>query len=176
MSVGKTNMKRMTAEMSFGFSNCALGTMLVAATGQGVAAILLGDERDELRCQLQSRFPGVKLVEDAAALAPAMTKIADFIAAPASGLDLPLDPQGSAFQLLVWQRLREIPAGTSVSYAEIAHRLGRPRAVRAVARACAANALAIAIPCHRVVRSDGSLAGYRWGVARKAALLALEAA
>ncbi|MDT4826431.1 Bifunctional transcriptional activator/DNA repair enzyme Ada [compost metagenome] len=104
-----------------------------------------------------------------------MARVVGFIEAPALGLDLPLDVRGTAFQERVWQALREIPPGSTASYAEIAERIGSPRAVRAVAQACAANSLAVAIPCHRVVRSDGNLSGYRWGVERKRRLLEREA-
>ncbi len=125
---------------------------------------------------MQDEFPKAELIGGDAAFERLVARVVGFVEAPALGLDLPLDVRGTAFQQRVWQALRELPAGTTASYADVARRIGAPRAVRAVARACAQNTLAVAIPCHRVVRSDGRLSGYRWGVERKAALLAAEAA
>lgn len=177
MAARKTNIGGMTVtQLRFALGTCSLGAVLVAATGNGVAAILFGDDPGELRCQLQDRFPRAQLIAGDEGLAQVTAKIIGFIEAPTLGLDLPLDPQGTEFQLLVWRRLCEIPAGATASYAEIARRVGTPKAARAVAQACASNALAVAIPCHRVVSSDGALAGYRWGIGRKRALLAREAA
>ena len=146
-------------------------TKLVAASDKGVCAILLGDDPDVLARDLQDRFPKAALVGGDATFEQWVAKIVGFVEAPRLGLDLPLDVRGTAFQQRVWQALRDIPVGSTASYAEIAARIGSPKAVRAVAQACAANALAVAIPCHRVVRNDRSLSGYRWGVERKRALL-----
>jgi AraC family transcriptional regulator of adaptative response/methylated-DNA-[protein]-cysteine methyltransferase len=162
-------------DIQFAISPCSLGTVLMAQTERGVCAILLGDNAEVLTRDLKRRFsqarvsPGGKAVERAAA------QVAAFVDAPTRGLKLPLDPQGTAFQRRTWQALRRIPAGRTASYAEIARKIGAPTAMRAVAQACAANPLAVAIPCHRVVRRDGGLSGYRWGVERKRALLSREA-
>jgi AraC family transcriptional regulator of adaptative response/methylated-DNA-[protein]-cysteine methyltransferase len=164
------------AEIRFAVGASTLGAILVAATDKGVCAIMLGDDPARLVRDLQDQFPAARLDGGDAAFARLVAIVVGFVEAPDSGLDLPLDVRGTAFQQRVWQALREIPPGTTASYAEIAARIGAPRAVRAVAGACAANALAVAIPCHRVVRTDGSLSGYRWGVERKAALLAREGA
>ncbi|MCM5570350.1 bifunctional DNA-binding transcriptional regulator/O6-methylguanine-DNA methyltransferase Ada [Burkholderiaceae bacterium FT117] len=162
-------------EIRFAIGQCSLGAILVAATGRGVCAILIGDDPDELARDLQDRFPRATLVGGDAAFEKTVATVVGFVEAPRLGLDLPLDVRGTAFQQRVWQALREIPPGSTASYTEIAARIGAPKSVRAVAGACAANALAVAIPCHRVVRNDGGLAGYRWGVARKRALLEREA-
>jgi AraC family transcriptional regulator of adaptative response/methylated-DNA-[protein]-cysteine methyltransferase len=161
-------------EIRFAIGQCSLGAILVAATRRGLCAVLLGDDPEALAKELQDRFPRATLIGDDADFARTVALVVGFVEAPAIGLDLPLDIRGTAFQQRVWQALREIPAGRTASYADIAQRLGQPSAVRAVARACAANALAVAIPCHRVVKQDGSLSGYRWGVARKQALLERE--
>ena len=163
------------AEIKFAVGACSLGSVLVAATEKGICAILLGDEPDELARDLQDRFPNANLIGGDAGFDPLVARVVGFVEAPALGLDLPLDVRGTAFQQRVWQALRDIPAGQTVSYAGIARRIGAPKAVRAVAQACAANTIAVAIPCHRVVRSDGSGSGYRWGVDRKVALLGKEA-
>ncbi len=161
--------------LRFAVAQCSLGAILVASSARGVAAILLGDDPDRLVRDLQDRFPRAQLVGGDAAYEALVARVVGFVEAPHLGLDLPLDIRGTAFQQRVWQALREIPAGSTATYAEIAVRLGTPRAVRAVAGACAANALAVAIPCHRVIRDDGALSGYRWGVDRKRALIAREA-
>lgn len=163
------------SEIRFAVRQCALGAILVAASAQGVCAILLGDDPDVLMCELQDRFPRAPLIGGDVEFAQLVTKVAGFVETPRLGLELPLDLRGTAFQQRVWQALRQIPPGTSLSYRELAARIGAPTAVRAVAAACAANAIAVAIPCHRVVRSDGGLAGYRWGIERKRALLEREA-
>lgn len=163
-------------EIRFAIGQCSLGAILVAATGKGLCAILLGDDPDALARDLQDRFPHATLRGDDPAFARTVALVVGFVEAPAIGLDLPLDIRGTAFQQRVWQALREIPVGQTASYADVARALGMPKAVRAVAQACGANALAVAIPCHRVVKSDGSLSGYRWGVQRKQALLEREAA
>jgi len=162
-------------EIRFAVGQCSLGAILVAATARGVCAILLGDDADALARDLQDRFPRARLIGGDAAFEQWVATVVGFVEAPALGLNLPLDVRGTAFQQRVWQALREIPAGSTASYAEIARRIGAPKSVRAVAQACGANRLAVAIPCHRVVRHDGALSGYRWGVERKRALLEREA-
>ncbi|WP_330947310.1 bifunctional DNA-binding transcriptional regulator/O6-methylguanine-DNA methyltransferase Ada [Thermomonas sp. LB-4] len=158
----------------FAIAQCALGALLVARSQRGLCAISLGDDPDALLRELQDRFPRAELVGGDAAFEQLVAQVVGFVEAPRIGLDLPLDIRGTAFQQRVWEALRKVPAGATVSYAEIAARIGSPGAVRAVAQACAANRLAVAIPCHRVVRSDGALSGYRWGIARKQQLLARE--
>jgi len=147
----------------------------VAKACRLIEAALLGDDPDALVRDLQDRFPKAQLIGGDLDFEPLVARVVGFVEAPALVLDLPLDVRGTAFQQRVWQALRAIPAGATVSYTDIAARLGTPRAVRAVAQACAANALAVAIPCHRVVHKDGALAGYRWGIERKRALLEREA-
>lgn len=159
----------------FALGQCTLGAVLVAQSERGICAILLGDDPEPLLQQLQDQFPRAKLIGGDAAFESVVAQVVGFIEAPAKGLDLPLDVRGTAFQQRVWQALRAIPPGSTASYSEIARRIGRPEAARAVAGACGANAIAVAIPCHRVVRRDGSLSGYRWGVARKQELLRREA-
>jgi AraC family transcriptional regulator of adaptative response/methylated-DNA-[protein]-cysteine methyltransferase len=151
-----------------------LGHALVAATERGVCMTALGDERAALVADLRRRFPAAEIVEDDAALAEWAGRIVAFITRPEAQPDLPLDISGTAFQAQVWRALQKIPLGHTATYTEIAEALGRPQAVRAVAQACASNKLALLVPCHRVVRRDGDLAGYRWGVERKRALLARE--
>lgn len=158
----------------FAIGACWLGSILVAATDRGLCAILLGDDPDELARDLQDRFPKAELIGGDAGFERLVAKVVGLVQQPSAGLDLPLDIRGTAFQQRVWKALREIPAGSTASYTEIAEKIGSPKSVRAVASACAANALAVAIPCHRVVRTDGSLSGYRWGVERKQALLQRE--
>jgi AraC family transcriptional regulator of adaptative response/methylated-DNA-[protein]-cysteine methyltransferase len=158
-------------EIKFAVGQSSLGAILVASSRKGVAAILLGDDPDELVRNLQDRFPKAWLVGADRSYEAMVARVIGFVEAPEMGLDLPLDVRGTAFQQRVWQALQEIPVGRTVSYAEIAQRIGVPKAVRAVAGACAANNLAVAIPCHRVVRNDGALSGYAWGVERKRALL-----
>lgn len=162
-------------EIRFAIGQCSLGAILVAQSERGVCAILLGDDADALARDLQDRFPQAHLIGGDADFEQLVAKVVGLVEAPNLGLDLPLDVQGTAFQRRVWQALREIPAGQTASYTEVAERIGSPKSVRAVAQACAANALAVAIPCHRVVRNDGALSGYRWGVERKRALLEREA-
>jgi AraC family transcriptional regulator of adaptative response/methylated-DNA-[protein]-cysteine methyltransferase len=162
-------------EIRFAIGQCSLGAILVAQSARGVCAILLGDDPQTLVRDLQDRFPAAGLIGDDAAFEQLVARVVGFVEAPRLGLALPLDVRGTAFQQRVWQELQRIPAGQTASYADIARRIGAPKAVRAVAGACAANALAVAIPCHRVVRSDGALSGYRWGVARKRTLLEREA-
>jgi AraC family transcriptional regulator of adaptative response/methylated-DNA-[protein]-cysteine methyltransferase len=154
---------------------CYLGWVLVAATERGVCVIEFGDRPEDLRRRLPVRFPRADLVNDDADFAAWVTQVLQFIEAPKQGLDLPLDIQGTAFQQRVWKALQAIPAGSTATYAEVAKQIGHPAAVRAVANACASNPVAVAIPCHRVVRTGGHLGGYRWGVERKQTLLDREA-
>jgi AraC family transcriptional regulator of adaptative response/methylated-DNA-[protein]-cysteine methyltransferase len=160
----------------FAVGECSLGAILVAATDKGVCAIEFGDDPDILVRGLQDRFAKARLVGGDASFEQLVAKVVGFVEAPAQGLDLPLDIRGTAFQQRVWKAIRAVPAGSTASYGEIAARIGEPKATRAVAQACATNALAVAIPCHRIVRRDGSPSGYRWGVERKRALLEREAA
>lgn len=153
---------------------CSLGIILVAHTGRGVCAILLGDSPGVLAADLRARFPKASLLPAASDFEGELARVIAMVEAPAGGTDLPLDIRGTAFQRRVWQALREIPAGSTASYSEVAARIGSPGSARAVAQACAANSLAVAIPCHRVVREDGGLSGYRWGLERKRTLLERE--
>jgi AraC family transcriptional regulator, regulatory protein of adaptative response / methylated-DNA-[protein]-cysteine methyltransferase len=155
----------------FAVGECSLGSILVAKSEKGVCAIQFGDDPESLVHDLQDRFPRAQLIGGDAEFEQLVAQVVGFIEAPGIGLDLPLDVRGTAFQQRVWAALREIPAGITVSYSDIARRIGAPEAVRAVAGACAANTLAVAIPCHRVVKSDGALSGYRWGIDRKRALI-----
>ena len=159
------------AEIRFAVGQCSLGAILVASSERGVCAISIGEDPDALARELQDRFSRARLVGGDAEFERLVARVVGFVEAPRLGLDLPLDVRGTAFQKRVWQALRRIPAGKTVSYTELAKRIGAPGSVRAVAGACAANLLAVAIPCHRVVRSDGAISGYRWGVERKRALL-----
>jgi AraC family transcriptional regulator of adaptative response/methylated-DNA-[protein]-cysteine methyltransferase len=163
-------------EIRFAVGETSLGAILVASSKKGVASILLGTDPDTLVRNLQDRFPKARLIGADGDYEALVARVVGFVEAPNLGLDLPLDVRGTAFQQRVWQALQEIPVGQTVSYAEVARRIGSPTAVRAVAGACAANNLAVAIPCHRVVRNDGSLSGYAWGVERKRVLLDREAA
>ncbi|MFL6672786.1 MAG: bifunctional DNA-binding transcriptional regulator/O6-methylguanine-DNA methyltransferase Ada [Massilia sp.] len=158
----------------FAVGACSLGAILVAATGRGVCAILMGDDAGQLVRDLQDRFPNAELRGAEPDFERTVAQVVGLVEAPRIGLDLPLDVRGTAFQQRVWQALRAIPPGQTVSYAELARRVGLPAGARAVAGACAANPVAVAIPCHRVVRNDGSISGYRWGVERKHALLERE--
>ena len=160
----------------FAVGECSLGSFLVAATDKGVCAILLGNEPDALVTDLQDRFPRAELIGGDERFERLVCTVVAFVERPRVDVRLPLDLRGTAFQQRVWKALRQIPSGTTVSYAELAKRIGAPKAVRAVAQACASNTIAVAIPCHRVVRSDGALSGYRWGVERKRALLKQEGA
>lgn len=158
----------------FAVAACSLGAILVAATERGICAVLMGDDPEPLVRDLQDRFPKANLIGADAGFESTVAQVIGLVEAPRIGLDLPLDVRGTAFQQRVWAALRAIPAGETVSYTELAQRIGAPAAVRAVAGACAANPVAVAIPCHRVVRNDGGLSGYRWGIERKAALIARE--
>ena len=158
----------------FAVGECSLGSILVAATARGVCAILLGDDPADLARDLEDRFPSAKLVGGDGEFESVVARVVGLVEAPALGHNLPLDILGTTFQRRVWQALRAIPAGRTVSYGAIGDRIGSPKSARAVARACARNPLAVAIPCHRVVRNDGRPGGYRWGVERKRVLLARE--
>lgn len=162
-------------DIRFAVGECSLGSILVAKSDRGICAILLGDDPDALTRNLQNRFPQANLIGGDTIFEQLVSKVVGFVEAPALGLELPLDIRGTAFQQRVWQALLEIPVGSTASYTDIAQRIGLPKSVRAVAQACGANALAVAIPCHRVVRNDGALSGYRWGVERKRTLLEREA-
>lgn len=172
--MGLERASRADAGVRFALGTCWLGCILVAGSRRGVSAIFLGDDPDALLDELRVRFPEGCPAAGDKAFKRLLAEVVAFVEEPARGLDLPLDIRGTAFQRRVWQALREIPPGVRVSYREIARRIGALRAARAVAGACAANPLAVAIPCHRVVRADGSLSGYRWGTARKEALLRRE--
>jgi AraC family transcriptional regulator of adaptative response/methylated-DNA-[protein]-cysteine methyltransferase len=162
-------------QIKFAIAECSLGPILVASTEQGICAILIDDDPDFLVKDLQDRFPKAELIGAEPEYEQVVSRVVGMVEQPSLGLDLPLDVRGTAFQQRVWQVLRAIPAGRRVTYAELAELANVPRGARAVASACAANAIAVAIPCHRVVRNDGSLSGYRWGVDRKAELLNREA-
>jgi AraC family transcriptional regulator of adaptative response/methylated-DNA-[protein]-cysteine methyltransferase len=155
---------------------CWLGAVLVATTGKGVCAILLGDDRAAMRRELERHFPAAEAIDGDRLLEEMMGRVVDFVDVPGRPLDFPLDPHGTEFERKVWQALREIPAGTTSTYSAITAKIGAPTQAYDVGAACAANMIAVAIPCHRVVRKDGTLAGYRWGTRRKRALLAREGA
>jgi AraC family transcriptional regulator, regulatory protein of adaptative response / methylated-DNA-[protein]-cysteine methyltransferase len=158
-------------EIRFAVGESLLGAILVESSKKGVSSILLGDDPEALVRDFQDRFPNARLIGGDKVYEAMVARVVGFVGAPGLGLDLPLDVRGTALQQRVWQALKEIPVGQTVSYAEIARRIGSPKSVRAVAGACAANNLAVVILCHRVVRNDGSLSGYAWGVERKRALL-----
>lgn len=162
------------ARIRFAVGQTSLGSVLVAATDLGICAVLLGDDPQTLLHDLQDRFRQAELVGGDPPFEQWVAQVIGLIESPGTGTDLPLDLQGTAFQQRVWQALRRIPPGTTVSYADLAAGLGAPKAVRAVAQACGANPIAVAIPCHRVIRTDGSVSGYRWGIQRKRALLERE--
>jgi AraC family transcriptional regulator of adaptative response/methylated-DNA-[protein]-cysteine methyltransferase len=162
-------------EIRVGFGEFSLGAVLVAASAKGVVAILMGNDRDALGRELADAFPRARLVSEGAGLEETVARVVAFLDAPRMGLDLPLDIRGSALERAVWQALREVPAGRTVTYGEIAKALPLPATAQDVGAACAANVLAVAIPCHRVVKADGSISGYRWGVRRKRRLINLEA-
>ncbi|SDL83983.1 AraC family transcriptional regulator, regulatory protein of adaptative response / methylated-DNA-[protein]-cysteine methyltransferase [Franzmannia pantelleriensis] len=163
-------------EIRFALGECSLGAILVAASDKGLCAISLGNDPEALLQEFQDRFANANLVPGGKDFDAWVARVVGFVEAPEVGLSLPLDIRGTAFQQRVWQALTEIPVGHTISYKELAERIGSPKSVRAVASACAANSIALAIPCHRVVRSDGALSGYRWGVERKRTLLEREAA
>ena len=162
-------------DIFFAIGKASLGSILVAQSNKGVCSILIGEDPEVLIRDLQDRFPKANLIGDEAGYQDLVAKVVGLIEQPGVNLDLPLDIRGTAFQQRVWKALQQIPPGTTATYTEIAKKIGMPKAVRAVAQACGANALAVAIPCHRVIKNDGSLSGYRWGVDRKRALLEREA-
>ncbi len=162
------------ADIRFAVGECSLGSVLVAASEKGVCAILFGEEPGALAEDLQNRFPKARVIGGDRPFEKWVAKVVGFVEAPRLGLDLPLDVRGTVFQRRVWKALQQIPIGSTASYSEVAKQMGAPRSARAVAQACAANRLAVAIPCHRVVRNDGGLSGYRWGVERKRTLLERE--
>jgi AraC family transcriptional regulator, regulatory protein of adaptative response / methylated-DNA-[protein]-cysteine methyltransferase len=176
MARRKTKGRASGGGIRYASSECTLGAVLVARTSRGVRAILLGDSRAAVEREARARFPGARKLEDDAELSRALADAARLVDGPGGAFDHALDPGGTEFQRRVWRVLREIPAGSTTTYARLAERLGAPRAARAVGSACGANPLAIAVPCHRVLRADGSLSGYRWGLRRKAELLRREAA
>lgn len=153
-----------------------LGWVMVAATDRGICALILGDNPETLRELLRMKFPQAEFRESDSAFSELVARVISFVESPRAEFSLPLDMQGSAFQQQVWMALRDIPAGSTISYRDLAGRIGRPKAVRAVASACGANPVAVIVPCHRVIRSDGNLGGYHWGIERKRALLDREAA
>jgi AraC family transcriptional regulator of adaptative response/methylated-DNA-[protein]-cysteine methyltransferase len=165
----------MNTQIHFGIGDTSLGLVLVAVSAKGVCSILIGAEPATLARDLRRRFADAELVRDDVKLRGPLADVRTFIDAPGKGLDLPLDVAGTDFQKRVWRALTKIPAGSTASYADIARRIDAPKSFRAVAQACGANPVALAIPCHRVVRNDGALSGYRWGVARKRELLEREA-
>jgi len=169
------HLKPSTEEIKFATGKSELGAVLVARSAAGVCAILIGDGTEVLKRDLAEKFTDAKLVRDDWALRTDLEKILTFIKTPAKGLDLPLDIRGTPFQRHVWAALLGVRVGYKITYAVLASRIGEPHAIRAVANACAANAIALAIPCHRVVRSDGALAGYRWGAERKRRMVEKEA-
>ena len=160
--------------LTFAFEHCVLGEVLVAASKKGVAAIMIGDDRARLTAELQKIFPNTTLAEGDRQFKKTVAHVVDLVEYPERPLDLLLDIRGTAFQQCVWKALRSIPLGTTATYTDIADKIGNPKAVRAVARACATNLLAILVPCHRVVQADGNMAGYRWGIERKRILLECE--
>lgn len=164
-----------TEELRFACADCWLGAVLVATSPKGVAAILIGDNSLRLRRELATAFPQARLVEDVDGLQETLAKVGNFLEAPGRGLDLPLDMRGDALQQAVWTALRAIPAGQTVAYGRVAKALPALATAQDVGAACAANVLAVAIPCHRVVKADGSISGYRWGVERKKRLINREA-
>jgi AraC family transcriptional regulator of adaptative response/methylated-DNA-[protein]-cysteine methyltransferase len=165
----------MDSEIFFAIRECSLGSILVALSNKSICSILISDDPDFLMRNLQERFPKAALIGDESGYEELIARVVCLIEKPGVGLDLPLDIRGTAFQQRVWKALQQIPPGSTTTYTEIAQKIDMPKAVRAVAQACGANALAVAIPCHRVIRNDGSLSGYRWGVERKRALLEREA-
>ena len=166
----------MNTQIHFDIGSSTLGRVLVAGNDKGICAIFMADRDNELISQMRERFPDAELSRDSGRLARVLPRVIGYIELPTGELDLLLDPEGTDFQRRVWRALLEIPSGSRASYADIARKINAPKSVRAVAQACGANTLALAIPCHRVVRSDGALSGYHWGTMRKRALLEREAA
>lgn len=173
--IGCSTSQQTDTDIFFAIGECSLGSILVAQNKKSVCSILIGDNPQLLIRDLRDRFPKTNLIGDESGYEELMAKVVCLIEKPGVGLGLPLDIRGTAFQQRVWKALQQIPPGSTATYSEIAAKIGMPKAVRAVAQACGANALAVAIPCHRVIRNDGSLSGYRWGVDRKRVLLEREA-
>jgi AraC family transcriptional regulator of adaptative response/methylated-DNA-[protein]-cysteine methyltransferase len=171
MSASMNRPEALTEDIRFGFGECAIGAVLVAVGTQGVVAILMGDDKQALHRELTDAFPYAGLTPSDAGLEDIVGQVVAFLDAPHQGLDLPLDIRGSALELAVWQALRNVPAGQTVTYGQIAKTLPLPATAQDVGAACAANVLAVAVPCHRVVKADGSISGYRWGVQRKRKLI-----
>ncbi len=169
-------MKTRSEHLRYTTGHCRFGGLLLAVSTDGVAAILLGDGDEAMAADLQQRFPSTNLERDDSGLQEDMQTLLQYVDHPLGALNLqqPLAARGSEFQKKVWAELAKVPAGQTITYTELARRIGQPAAVRAVAGACAANPLAMIVPCHRVLRSDGGISGYRWGVERKKQLLALE--
>lgn len=163
------------SEIRFSVGQSSLGSVLVAQSATGICAILLGDDPEGLTRELRGLFPDAVILCGDSGCERITARVIEFVETPTLRLDMPLDIRGTVFQRRVWQALREIAVGATASYTAIAAKLGLPNSARAVAQACAANLLAVVIPCHRVVRSDGHLSGYRWGIGRKRALLDREA-
>ena len=163
------------SDIFFTIAECSLGSILIAQSKKGVCSILIGDDPALLMRDLHDQFPKANLIGDEPDYKGIAARVVALVEEPGIGLDLPLDIRGTTFEQRVWKAIQQIPPGSTATYAEIARKIGVPNAVRAVAQACASNVLAVAIPCHRVVRTDGSLSGYRWGVERKSALLEREA-
>ena len=174
MTPGDYRAKGKGTELRYCTTETNLGNVLLAATDRGVCCVRLGDNRTQLVAEFREEYSEATLVEDASALAPYAKQVREYLAGKRTGFDFPLDVKATAFQAKVWEMLRAIPYGETATYTTIAKRLGNPNAVRAVARACATNNVALAIPCHRVIREDGSLAGYRWGLECKESLLKIE--
>ena len=168
--------QRHAEEIFYATAPSSLGNMLVACDEVGICAVLLHEDNAFLRQDLAQRFQHAQQIEDAVRLAPFLRAVAALIDAPSQAFNLPLSLRGTEFQCRVWAALRSVAAGNTASYTEIAHRIGKPTAMRAVAGACAANPLAVIVPCHRILRADGGISGYRWGVEHKRTLLAREAA
>lgn len=162
--------------LRYAYGETRLGIVLAAVNDKGLAAVLLGDNPARLHCDLVRSFPNTELAEDAAALAETLAKVVVAVDVPGTGLDLPLDLHGSEVEITVWQALRQIPPGETRSYGQIAKSLAVPATAQEVGAACAANVVAVIVPCHRVVKADGSISGYRWGVSRKRRLLEMERA
>ena len=160
--------------ISFGYAASPVGELLIASTAKGLCSVEMGDSRKKMEKSLRARFPQAELRVDPKTAASAGMALTAIMSAKIAASTLAVDPRGTAFQRLVWQALRHIPAGRTKTYAQVARDIGRPGAARAVARACATNSIAVAVPCHRVVGSDGGLRGYRWGAERKKRLLELE--
>lgn len=175
MTPGEFRRGGANAVIRYAIRTCSLGLILVAASEKGIAAVIMGDERDALLGELKDRFPRAEIVAGNRGFGSLVAKVVALVEMPGTPAELPLDVRGTAFQHRVWAALKDIPSGSTASYAEIARRIGKPSAVRAVARACATNPVAVVIPCHRVVGSNGALTGYRWGIGRKRALLDKEA-